>query len=374
MGKTFGNCLNLRLKSRRTENVVYLFLWLIAIGIYTLNIIKGRAEVNGPLFDVNMLPRMVKTLIPFMILFGINNWLLIPRLLLRNRVKSYFLAAGALVTAMWIYQFFEFSHFFNSIPEDMKPKPASRNHPHPLLPMPLLLDFTYALLLMGGNMAIALLFQRFEDKLERESLMKANAENELAYLKAQINPHFYMNMLNNIHGMIEIDPEKAQSMVIDMSKLMRYMLYDSSQTRIPLENEIDFLRNYLRIMRRRFPEDKVKIIRNFPNPEETAQINIPPLLFLVFVENAFKHGISYRELSIVNVDITIKEGQLFFSCVNSRHKSEENKGSDGIGLRNVSQRLNLLYGPEATLKISENDNEYAVTLTIPLNETKDSYN
>ena len=127
-------------------------------------------------------------------------------------------------------------------------------------------------------------------------------------------------------------------------------------------------------MRRRFPEDKVKIIRNFPNPEKTAQINIPPLLFLVFVENAFKHGISYRELSIVNVDITIKEGQLFFSCVNSRHKNEENKGSDGIGLRNVSQRLNLLYGPEATLKISENDNEYAVTLTIPLNETKDSYN
>ena len=98
-----------------------------------------------------------------------------------------------------------------------------------MLPLPLLLDFMYAIVVVGVNLAVALMFQRYYDKLERESLMKANAESQLANLKAQINPHFYMNMLNNIHGMIEIDPERAQSMVIDMSQLMRHMLYESSQ-------------------------------------------------------------------------------------------------------------------------------------------------
>lgn len=89
----------------------------------------------------------------------------------------------------------------------------------PLLPMPVMLDSTYGLLVVGANLAITLMFQRYYDRLEQESLKKANAENQLAYLKAQINPHFYLNMLNNIHGMIDIDPEKAQKMLIDMSRL-----------------------------------------------------------------------------------------------------------------------------------------------------------
>lgn len=362
-----------RQRNRKTENIVYLSLWLIAIGVYFLDIMRGRAEQSGPLFEFHMLERAMKTLLPFLILFIVNNSVLIPYLLFRNKVKSFFLATGALVVAMWTYQYFEFMHFFNSIPEDMRPHPLDF-HPGPLLPMPVLLDFSYVLLVLGANMAIALFFQRFEDKLERESLMKANIENELAYLKAQINPHFYMNMLNNIHGMIEIDPVKAQAMVIDMSRLMRYMLYDSSKTGIPLENEIDFLRNYLRIMRRRFPENRVTISSAFPSDEEVAGINIPPLLFLVFVENAFKHGISYRKKSYVDVSVEIRDNKLEFNCVNSRHTNEPGTKGNGIGLRNISQRLNLIYGSRALLAIHESETTYTVNLTIPLNEIENADN
>lgn len=352
------------MRNRRTENVVYLSLWITALGIYTLDIMRGRAELSLPLLDLHLVTRMLKTIIPFFLLFFINNYLLIPRLLLKNKIKAYFLAAAVLIFAMWLFQYADFRHFINSIPEDVRPKP---HHPQPLMPMPLLLDFTYSLLVIGANLAIALLFQRFEDKLQQESLTKANAENELAYLKAQINPHFYMNMLNNIHGMIEIDPGKAQAMVIDMSQLMRYMLYDSSQTRIPLANEISFLENYLRIMRRRYPENKVDIKYSFPDDNDAAGIDVPPLLTLVFVENAFKHGISYRSRSFVDVRMTIENGTLIFICINSCHSGDSKSENTGIGLRNIRQRLALIYGETASLTINESEKEYTVKLSVPIN-------
>ncbi len=356
------------LRNRKTENWIYLSLWVITIGLYVLDMVCGRAEMSLPLFDVCMVTRALKTILPFVILFVINNNLLIPGLLLRNKVQWYFFAAGALVLVMCCFQYVGFKSFLNSIPAEMRGGP--RHHrPEPLLPMPLLLDFTYSLLVIGANMAIALLFQRFDDKLEKESLRKANAENELAYLKAQINPHFYMNMLNNIHGMIEIDPAKAQAMVIDMSKLMRYMLYDSSRTRIPLANEISFLHNYLRIMRRRYPEDKVSITDSFPAADAVAGVEVPPLLTLVFVENAFKHGISYRSHSYVAVSMTLAGGELSFSCINSRHTGGDSVDDKGIGLRNIRQRLALLYGDAASMSIRETETDYIVNLTIPVTKT-----
>ncbi|MDE6160691.1 MAG: sensor histidine kinase, partial [Muribaculaceae bacterium] len=248
-------------------------------------------------------------------------------------------------------------------------------HPHmrPLLPMPLFLDFTYALLVVGCNLAIALMFQRFDDKLERESLMKTNAESRLAYLKAQINPHFYMNMLNNIHGMIEIDQEKAQSMVLDMSRLMRYTLYDSSRPLIPLAEEVEFLQNYLRLMRQRYPADRLTITSQFPLPGDMHGISVPPLLSLVFIENAFKHGVSYRELSFVSVSVEVSGSRVRFSCMNSNHPQSGNHTErEGIGLRNVGQRLALLYGEKAKLDISPTDTTYTVNLSIPAHEIKDS--
>ena len=255
------------------------------------------------------------------------------------------------------------------------PHHGPRPHMRPLIPLPLFLDFTYSLLVVGGNLAIALIFQRFDDTLERESLMKTNAEARLEYLKAQINPHFYMNMLNNIHGMIEIDPERAQTMVIDMSRLMRYMLYDSSKPMISLSDEVGFLQNYLRLMRLRFPENRVSITTDFPTEEKTRGISVPPLLSLVFIENAFKHGVSYRESSFVGVSMELGGNTLRVTCVNSRHSRGDEQASDGgIGLSNVKQRLQLLYGDRASLEINATDSVYTVNLTIPCNETENSDN
>lgn len=351
-------------RNRKTETIIYVVIWAIVVGLYLLDKMRGRAQMSLPLLDVAMVGGMVRTLLPFVGLFLINNMLLIPRLLLKNRFPAYFVSATLLVVMVWVAQYIDFVHHMQALRQGIEPFP----HPHmrPLIPLPLLMDFTYAVLVVGCNIAVVLLFQRFDDRIERESLMKTNAESQLAYLKAQINPHFYMNMLNNIHGMIEIDAEKAQAMVLDMSHLMRYMLYDSSKPLISLADEVSFIRNYLRLMRQRFPENKLCMAEHFPSQAEMQNINVPPLLFLVFVENAFKHGVSYRFHSFVNVEVQLTEGKIVFACINSCHPSvPSTSASAGIGLNNIRQRLELLYGEAADLDIIQSPSCYTVNLTIP---------
>lgn len=351
-------------RSRKTETHIYVAIWAIVVGLYLLDKMRARAQLSLPLLDGTVLVDMVHTLLPFVILFLINNLVLIPRLLLKNRLPAYFVAASALLLMIWVGQYFDFMRSMEMRPHGMAPFP----HPpmRPLIPLPLLMDFTYSVLVVGCNIAVVLLFQRFDDKIERESLMKTHAQSQLAYLKAQINPHFYMNMLNNIHGMIEIDAEKAQSMVIDMSHLMRYMLYESSKPLISLAEEISFIHNYLRLMRQRFPENKLCIIETYPSDAELKNINIAPLLFLVFIENAFKHGVSYKEHSFVNIEVRLEDDKVIFTCVNSCHPSaSKTSESAGIGLANIRQRLDLLYGPSAELDILQSPSSYTVNLTIP---------
>ncbi len=244
--------------------------------------------------------------------------------------------------------------------------------PSHIVPLPMFLDLVYDILIVGVNLAVALIFQRLDDKLERERMQKREAQNQLAYLKAQINPHFYMNMLNNIHAMIDIDAERAQDMLINMSKLMRYTLYDSSCERIALSSEIAFLNNYLSLMKQRYPDNRVSITSRFPDPATAAGVMVPPLLFLVFIENSFKHGISYHDRSFVDISITIEGRTLTFRCVNSRHPSAADRPS-GIGLKNISERLRLIYGNRFSYDVDTDSDQgsYSVTLSIPLHDESD---
>lgn len=362
---------------RRAESVCYVVMWGLVAAFYLLNVIRARS-VSGeqPLFEWGMAVRAFVALVPFVALFIVNNCILIPRLLLRGRFALYFIAAVAAIFLVWLYQYEQFMEFLAKIgppPEGARGPRPHRFH-RPLGAMPLFLDFVYDLLVVGMNIATALIFQNYRYRLERQRLSRANAESQLTYLKDQINPHFYMNMLNNIHGMIEIDPEKAQDMVLRMSKLMRYMLYESSKPKIPLSREIEFLRDYLQIMRQRYPESKVKIEAEFPSAAESGSIMVAPLFYLVYIENAFKHGISYQAVSRVSVKISIGGDKVTFDCENTvaaDSKADKSGDSHGIGLQNASKRLQLIYGDSFTLTEGEESDEgvenklYRVSLTIP---------
>lgn len=359
--------------NKRLEILVYTGLWLIAIVLLLFDIMRVRSYTELPLLDIRAVGRLFLMLMPFMVLFALNNNLLIPRLLKRGHYSRYFVSVSCSVAVIWCWQTFQFFNMFGGDggPGHHGPEPPG---PRPLIPLPIFLDVIYDLLIVGVNLAISLLFQQFSDRLQKESIMKENAENQLTYLKAQINPHFYMNMLNNIHGMIDINPAKAQDMVIEMSSLMRYMLYECSRPGIELSAEIGFIKDYLALMRARYPEDMVNIHSVLPETKDVAGVTTPPLLFLVFLENAFKHGISYTSGSFVTVSLSLEDGKVVFRCMNSIHKKKEDNRHEGIGLKNVKRRLDIIYGNNYSLDLYHTDSVYSATLTLPLHETEDTDN
>jgi LytS/YehU family sensor histidine kinase len=200
--------------------------------------------------------------------------------------------------------------------------------------------------------------EKLQKELEREKL-----NSELAFLKNQISPHFFFNTLNNIYSLISINAEDSQKAVLKLSKLMRYLLYDSEHGNTKLSNEIDFMNNYIDLMKLRMSH-KINLSVSFP--EKYDDINIPPLIFIPFIENAFKHGISYREKSFIEISMTTTKESISFRCSNSLVKTREGNesGHSGIGLENVNKRLTLLFPGKHEMKINKSDKEFEVLLQI----------
>lgn len=343
--------------------------------------------------------------LPFIALFVINNYLLVPYLLFRKKWLFYLLFSIGLIVVVATINF-EYrpipGKFNNALPweiqgEFKKPgkfqeypfagcdsfawkRPEQRlnsdnkgpfrmedrafNHPagwrRPLFMSPSFFDIMTALLLLGLNAAIKFLFKSIRDERRLKDLEKQTYETELAYLKHQINPHFFMNTLNNIHALIDIDKEKAQKTVLELSKIMRYVLYESSFPAVALEKEIRFMENYIELMKIRYTKQvDIKISL----PEQIPNIQVPPLLFISFLENAFKHGISYKKASFIHLYMTTKDDELQFLLINSKSDSQIN--DKGIGLENTKKRLHLLYNDNYTLNIEDNDEDYRVLLIIP---------
>ncbi|MFV0554535.1 MAG: sensor histidine kinase, partial [Mangrovibacterium sp.] len=178
---------------------------------------------------------------------------------------------------------------------------------------------------------------------------------------AQVNPHFFMNTLNNIHALIDIDTDRAKDTVIELSKIMRYVLYDANRPLISLEKEIHFLDNYIRLMRIRYT-DNLDIRTSYP--EEIPPINIPPLLLVTLIENAFKHGVGIRKEAFIHSSLVVENGKLTYVVRNSL--SHEKHEASGVGLENLRKRLSLLFKDEYELLISPSEEEYEVKLVMPV--------
>ena len=171
-----------------------------------------------------------------------------------------------------------------------------------------------------------------------------------------------MNTLNNIHALVDIDPQKAQETIVELSHMMRFVLYEGDKKGVPLSKEMDFIRTYIKLMQLRYTD---KVIITLDLPAEVPDRTLPPLLLISFVENAFKHGVSYLHESFIEIKATIEDNHLHFVCRNSKaEKSNEEKG--GVGLSNVRKRLNLLYDRSYSLRICDDANVYIVELIIPI--------
>lgn len=225
--------------------------------------------------------------------------------------------------------------------------------------------FFISLLIAGFNTAIAVTNRWFTEEQARKEVEKEHMKSELAFLQNQISPHFFMNTLNNIHALIEADQKLAQNAVLKLSEMMRYLLYESGRGTTTLKREIEFLRSYVKLMQLRV-DDSVKV--SFELPEDYNNVSLPPLLFISFIENAFKHGVSYREPSALSFKLLQERDNLIFISENnitSFRNSDVMTKHGGIGLENIRKRLDLLYKGTQQLIIEDTGQKFKVTLIIP---------
>lgn len=197
---------------------------------------------------------------------------------------------------------------------------------------------------------------------ERREAANFKLQSELQHLHYQLQPHFFFNSLNNIYSMIDISPEQAKTSIHSLSKLMRYMLYETNMELVPLSKEIDFMTKYIDLMKLRV-SDKTTVRYYFPT--EDTNIRIAPLLFISLIENAFKHGVSANKKSLINITLTLEEKTILFTIDNDNFPKEtDDKSGSGIGLLNLEKRLQLLYPQKHHLTNQIEDNRYLVTLAI----------
>ena len=196
-------------------------------------------------------------------------------------------------------------------------------------------------------------------ELQQKDMELQNRQSELSFLRSQINPHFLFNSLNNIYSLMYQNAAGAQEAILGLSDLLRYMLYDASE-KVPLQKEIDYINRYIALQRIRF-EHPIHVVLHATGPVQTVQV--PPLLLIPFVENAFKHGDFSGSLH--GVDITVHAGSksLYFHCTNKKGVGQKDT-TGGIGLQNVKRRLDLLYTNKYLLKIE--DEKYHFTINLEL--------
>lgn len=310
--------------------------------------------------------------IPFLLIFLVHNFLLFPRFYLTKKRFLYlgttFLSLLA-VSLLWIWGGKMLHH-----PAEMLPlngpgfSPVRPPAPPGLKPwfLNLLEIFIVSTLVVGFNATIKLTVKGQAEEQKNKELEKQKLETELAFLKNQISPHFFMNTLNNIHALIDINAEDAKESIIKLSKLMRYLLYDSEQGKTTLAKEIEFIKSYVDLMKLRFTE-QVSVVLSFP--ESLPNFDIPPMLFTSLVENAFKHGVSYQSKSYIEIFMNSNHEFLFFRVKNSKQNSDDGLDEKrGIGLENLRKRLDLIYGKRYSIDQNENGKVFEINIKLPLNE------
>lgn len=367
----------------RKEHIIYTLMW-IALYLSPLMGIYMRMSGNPHIvFSWDEIINAWEFNTVWIVLFAIHNFLLVPLLIIKRRTGLYAaLAVALLVAAMFTLSAIRPSHRkmhhapqryeccrYNCKCSEMKAlkrQPPQKREGGPLMMFRPgeMVAFFGGLLLMGMNLGVKLYFRSQEATKAITQIEKHALERQLQYLKYQVNPHFFMNTLNNIHALVDIDPERAKTSIVELSKLMRYVLYEGNNKLTSLSREVQFLRNYVQLMSMRYTGN---VSISLDVPEVLPDSMLPPLLLVIFVENAFKHGISYRTKSFVEISLQPHGDRLLFSCRNSRPeiKHDENmKG--GVGLSNVRRRLDLLFPGNYTLDIKEQEDTYTVHLDIPL--------
>lgn len=306
-----------------------------------------------------------------MVMFYLNYLRLAPHYFVSGKHR-YFLMLNTVIIGCFVI----FLHYWSDLTHSIFVHSASMvRHPDLLDELFYYVrDFVNLAVFATGGTCIALASRWFwsEDarKLAETARVKAEAAQakaELSNLRSQINPHFLLNTLNNIYALTAFDQQRAQDAVMQLSKMLRHMLYDNQRDSVKLSDEVLFLENYVNLMKIRLPQSvDVWLRTNLCNPNK----DVAPLMFISLVENAFKHGISPTDTSFVHISMEQPEDDLLIvSIENSNYpKTESDRSGHGVGLQQVQRRLDLAYSEryEWTKGVSDDGKTYLSTIKIKL--------
>ncbi len=373
---------------KKLEYTIYAVLLAVLFLAPTFSTLFHGHDLDDTHFLWNDLLRSWKVLGVFVVAFVIHDVFLAPLLVYKHKTWQYIVGMILLVGVFQLYQCTHRPadalggpHKEGSVvqPKLNTPPPAP-SHPKlkiapGLAPPPIqrhdIISFILLVLGLGTNIGVKLYSRSLEARKEIEELETENLTQKLEHLRYQIHPHFFMNTLNNIHALVDIDPEQAKECIIDLSRLMRYVLYESNHEYVMAAKEMNFMENYVKLMRIRY-SDNLKF--ELETPDDGTQVWLPPLIFISFVENAFKHGVSTTKPSLIKITGKIYKDQndrsrLLWTCLNSkRQENGRNKVSEanGVGLSNIRHRLDLMFGTDYTLNINDGEQEFLVEMDIPV--------
>ena len=293
----------------------------------------------------------------YIIVFYYNYFFLIDRLLFRKRMLLYIVSV-----LIFVILLVSGAEFLSSLT-----RPESPGHMHGPVPGNFVMAIrNFAISLLSVGLSLALKFSMRWTKIERmnEKIMSEQKDMELANLKNQLNPHFLFNTLNNIYALIQIDSKRAQDAVHQLSKMLRYALYEDSQE-VELAKDLDFVRNFIELMKLRLSANH-QLSVDIPR-QVSSDLKIAPLLFISLIENAFKYGMASSKPSVIMISIAVT-GETVRCHIENSNKPEKvaDKSSSGIGLSNLKRRLDLVYSNHYNLEYGISGNMFISDLSINL--------
>lgn len=312
-----------------------------------LNLPKERMDIA---FSVSFFVYSISALLIYF-----NLYFLMPRILFRGKLSKYIMLISGFAIFYTFFMLFILPYALNLFGHfQADPEMTSLGNFIDTLILPSIF--------LGSTSAIILLKKWILDTIRINALEKANLQEELNQLKSQVNPHFLFNTLNNLHALTRIDPEKASQVLLSLSDILRYQLYESNREKVLLARDIENIRQLLlleKVRRDRF-EYNINLIGNIDGRL------MPPFLFTPFVENAIKHSASANEIAMIDLKFCLQNDLLTFECFNSKPIVIEKREVGGLGLNNIKRRLELIYSKKYQLDIKETAATYFVKMIIPL--------
>ena len=285
-------------------------------------------------------------------------YFLIPKFILKKKYLLFLLTfSGSLV----LFYLVRTSLSYLLVTKDIWPEAQGNQQPFTLIHIVEVMIGT--IYVIGLVSAIKLAYDWINEKRKNDELQRMQLQTELDFLKTQIQPHFFFNTLNNLYALVIKQSPQAPDVVMKLSEIMQYVLYEVKEPKISLMKSVNYLYSYLELEKLRYGD---RVQSEISIEGDMDEVMVPPLIFLPFIENCFKHGIKDQENIKVDINFVVEDKFLYFTVENTLADDKEFISKHGIGIENVKRRLELLYGTKFSLKTIASEDAFKVLLKIPL--------